>query len=275
MIPSHQSEKTRRSEIVVNRLSALTDYDFSHPHRHEYFEFFCFIQGGGNHMIDFSDVPIESYQMHIVAPGQVHQVNRALDSFGFVYLFTQEALGGGTEIETFLLDHVCFDLNERLPKYIVPENKQDWFRMMTDDIWENSLVNSRVNGLQVANGIQQLCLKCMEWDTWDRSLKSDDYATFRRLLFREFRNLKKVKDYAACLSISEKALNELVKRNTGKSASTLIYEQIVMEARRLLLTGITAKEVAYNLKFDDPAHFSKFFKAQTGLSPTEFRNIHA
>lgn len=275
MIPSHQSEKTKQSKIVVNRLSTLTDYDFSHPHRHEYFEFFCFLNGGGEHMIDFTDVPIESFQMHIVAPGQVHQVNRALDSHGYVYLFTLDALGAGTEVETFLFDHICYDLNERVPEYRVPAEKHDWFRSMTEDIWENAQDASRVKSLQVGNAIQQLCLKCMEWDNKGNALKSDDYAAFRRLLFREFRRLKMVKEYAAALSVTEKSLNELVKKHTGKSASVVIYEQVIMEAKRLLLTGMTAKEAAYNLNFDDPAHFSKFFKAQTGISPTEFRNVHA
>ena len=77
MIPTHSSDKTNRGEVIVNRLSTLSDYDFSEPHRHNYFEFFCFLEGGGHHIIDFREVPIESNSIHIVAPGQVHQVNRA------------------------------------------------------------------------------------------------------------------------------------------------------------------------------------------------------
>ncbi|MDC1385752.1 helix-turn-helix domain-containing protein [Crocinitomicaceae bacterium] len=49
----------------------------------------------------------------------------------------------------------------------------------------------------------------------------------------------------------------------------------MLEAKRLLQTGMSAKEVAYDLNFDDPGHFSKFFKSKTGCSPSEFRNVHA
>lgn len=254
-------------------MSTLNDYDFSHPHRHEYFEFFCFVQGGGMHNIDFKDVPIHSYSIQIVAPGQVHEVKRELNSFGYVFLFELEALDAPSEIEAFLFDHICYDLDERIPEYLVPENKYAWFDMFTDSIWEDYQASNSLQQLNMRTAIQQLCVKAMEWDRQSCSLKSGEYANFRRLLFSEFRRLKKVKEYAGILNMSEKSLNEMVKRNTGKSASTVIYDQIVMEAKRLLQTGMSAKETAYDLNFDDPAHFSKFFKAQTGISPSDFRNV--
>ncbi|XOV67511.1 MAG: helix-turn-helix domain-containing protein [Fluviicola sp.] len=274
MIPTHQSEKTKATKIVVNRLSSLTEYDFSHPHRHDYFEFFCFVKGGGTHEIDFTDVPIQSFSMHIVAPGQVHRVNRNLDSNGFVFLFQFEGLQAPNVIANFLFDHICHDLDERVPEYLVPEDKHAWFETMLFSIWEDYNKESSLSTLQIQTGIQQLCLKCMEWDHQESPLLSNDYGQFRRMLFQDFRSKKKVKEYAAALNMTEKSLNEMVKEHTGKSASKIIYNQIVLEAKRLLLTGIAAKEAAYELGFDDPAHFSKFFKAQTGQSPSEFRNVH-
>ena len=76
MIPIHNSDKTKRKEVLVNRLSTLNDYDFSEPHRHDYFEFFYFEKGGGNHVIDFKEFEIQENSIQIVAPGQVHQINR-------------------------------------------------------------------------------------------------------------------------------------------------------------------------------------------------------
>lgn len=274
MIPTHQSERTKNTQIVVNKLSTLNEYDFSHPHRHEYYEFFCFENGGGTHDIDFKEVPIQSFSIHIVAPGQVHQVKRELDSNGFIFLFQLDSLQAPIELSGFLFDHVCHDLDERIPEYSVPEEKQAWFLTVLDSIWEDYQSESSLSELQVRTGIQQLTLKCMEWDQQDSSLFSSEYAQFRRLLFQKFRSIKKVKEYASELNLTEKALNELVKEHTGKSASRVIYDQIVLEAKRLLLTGMTAKSVAYDLGFEDPAHFSKFFKAQTDISPSEFRKVH-
>ena len=96
------------------------------------------------------------------------------------------------------------------------------------------------------------------------------YVSFRKLLLTNFREFKKVKEYAEQLCVSEKVLGELVKQRTGKSTSEVIYDQIILEAKRLLLTGISTKETAYSLNFKDPAHFSKFFKSKVGCSPSEF-----
>ena len=73
MIPTHESNQTSKKEIIVNQLKQLNDYDFNAAHRHNYFEFFYFIKGGGTHKIDFIDFPIKEGSVHIVGPGQVHR----------------------------------------------------------------------------------------------------------------------------------------------------------------------------------------------------------
>jgi AraC family transcriptional regulator, transcriptional activator of pobA len=274
MIPTHNSEKTNRREIIVNRLSTLNEYDFSEPHRHNYFEFFCFIEGGGNHVIDFKKLPIKSNSIHIVAPGQVHQVNRELDSNGFVYLFELQSINGPSEIMDFLFDHICYGVDEIHPTYDINDRDHEAFKMLTDIIWNAQEGKSNLNHLLIQNAIQSLCIKCMELKGDNGVKAKSEYSEFRKLLFKEFREVKKVKEYADRLNITEKALNEIVKKQTGNSTSQIIYNQIILEAKRLLQTGMSAKEVAYDLNFDDPAHFSKFFKSKTNLSPSEFRKVH-
>lgn len=274
-IPTHHSDKTNRREIIVNQLSTLNEYDFSEPHRHNYFEFFCFLKGGGSHIIDFKKVPIESMSIHIVAPGQVHQVNRELNSNGFVYLFELGALNAPDPIYEFLFDHICYSIDEISPAYSLGEESSSFIAMVTDTVWNAKQSASTLNQLTIQNSIQSLCIKCMEKIGVKGERKKSEYTEFRKLLFERFRTLKKVKDYAEYLNISEKALNELVKSNVGKSASQVIYNQVVLEGKRLLLTGMSSKEVAYDLNFDDPAHFSKFFKSKTGYSPTEFLKVQA
>lgn len=106
------------------------------------------------------------------------------------------------------------------------------------------------------------------------NLHQSHYIAFRRLLNSEYKTLKKVTDYAALLNLTEKQLNEIVFKRTGETVSALIFKQVILEAKRLLNTGIPAKEVSYALNFLEPGHFSKFFKNQTGISPSEFKKIH-
>ena len=226
-------------------------------------------------MIDFKKIPITSNSIHIVAPGQVHQVNRELDSNGFVYLFELDALNGPSEIADFLFDHICFSVDEINPAYKFNEVDHGMLRMLTDAIWAAQSDKTTLNQLKIQNSIQSLCIKCMDLLGEISEKPKSEYSEFRKLLFNEFRNLKKVSQYAERLNLTEKSLNEIVKSQTGTSTSQVIYNQIIIEAKRLLQTGMSAKEIAYDLNFDDPAHFSKFFKSKTGYSPTEFRKVQA
>ena len=194
---------------------------------------------------------------------------------GFVYLFELDSINAPSEIIEFLFDHVCFDVDEVSPTYIIAKKESKSFTMLTEMIWDAQSNSGNLKDLIVQNAIQSLCIKCMDSDQ-DRNHKAtSEYSEFRKLLFREFKTIKKVKDYAERLNITEKSLNEMVKAQTGKSTSQVIYNQIILEAKRLLQTGMSSKEISYDLNFEDPSHFSKFFKSKTGYSPSEFRNVHA
>ena len=78
--------------------------------------------------------------------------------------------------------------------------------------------------------------------------------------------------YAAMMNISELYLNEAVKAVTGLNVSTFIRCQVILTAKRqLAYTSLSAQQVAISLGYDDYAYFSKIFKKETGLSPTQYR----
>lgn len=278
MIPIHDIAESKKRDIQINQLETLTHYDSSEPHRHNYFEFFYFQKGGGTHIIDFVEFPIKSHAIHIVAPGQVHQVKRELDSNGFVFLFDINSFDHHKTIENFLLDHICLDVTEFNPCYHFPASLNEEINFVVNKAWREFNSDEALKNQFVLNQLSELMLYCMRLKTTDVSQLDPKqnlvYVAFRRLLNKEFKTLKKVMDYASMLSITEKHLNEIVYSKTGETVSSLIYKQQILEAKRLLNTGLTAKEVSYELNFADPGHFSKFFKSQTGLSPSEFRNVH-
>jgi len=87
-----------------------------------------------------------------------------------------------------------------------------------------------------------------------------------------YKKLHQVQDYAALLNKSPKTLSNLFSKHNQKTPLQIIRERITLEAKRLMLyTDVTFKEIAYDLGFDDPTGFSRFFKSQTGSSPSNFR----
>jgi AraC-like DNA-binding protein len=82
-----------------------------------------------------------------------------------------------------------------------------------------------------------------------------------------------VNDYADKLAVTPDYLNKTVKSITGKSAKEHIQSKLIVEAKRsLLFSGLSGKELAYTLGFEESAHFNNFFKKNTGLTPTEFKS---
>lgn len=76
------------------------------------------------------------------------------------------------------------------------------------------------------------------------------------------------------LSMSPSYLSELLVKETGKNARQHIQDNIIDRAKMLLLgSNDQVRQVAFGLGFEYPQHFSKFFKAQTGMTPAEYRRL--
>lgn len=85
--------------------------------------------------------------------------------------------------------------------------------------------------------------------------------------------LRTPKDYADKLAIHVNHLNKVLRENTGRTTSDFISSRIAQEAKILLKqTDWNISEIAYSLGFEEVAHFSNFFKKQSGVSPLAFRS---
>ena len=95
---------------------------------------------------------------------------------------------------------------------------------------------------------------------------------FQAKVNESFQELHEVGDYAAMLHISAGHLSEVVKMHSGKPAIKHIHERLTLEARRLLFhTDHSLKEIAFTLGFSDPSYFNRFFKRETGQTPSDYR----
>lgn len=85
--------------------------------------------------------------------------------------------------------------------------------------------------------------------------------------------LPDVKYFSSLLNLSPYYLSDLLNKYTGKTTLEHIHLQLIDKAKTLLLgTNDSVSEVAYNLGFEHPSHFTKLFKNRTGLAPKEFRS---
>jgi AraC family transcriptional regulator, transcriptional activator of pobA len=86
------------------------------------------------------------------------------------------------------------------------------------------------------------------------------------------KRLPSVTQMAEKLNMSRRYLSDLLKQETGKTAIELIHLSLINEAKnRLRVKDQNISEIAFQLGFDNLSYFSKLFRKETGVSPTEFK----
>lgn len=94
----------------------------------------------------------------------------------------------------------------------------------------------------------------------------------RRLVDRHFRDNWSIESYVAALGTTPHLLAKACREAFGLSAKEFITQRRLLEAKRLLaFTVRSVEDIGYEIGIRDPAYFSRFFRAQTGLSPSEWR----
>ena len=243
-------------------------------HRHNFFFILFLEKGKGEHSIDFTSYPVDDYSVFFMRPGQVHQLTLKRGSKGYIIQFNREFYTPIEEPVNFVLRKVstknhCPLSAERFRKlrsqldYIFEEytEKQDRYKQVIKEYLEIlfiELVRQSKNPKEIANN--------------DNQYSHEQYEELLELLQKHSVTKKKVTHYAEMMHLTTFQINKITKEIINKTCSQLINEQIVLEAKRnLLATTNQVNQIAFDLGFEDPSYFIRFFKKQTGHTPEVFR----
>ncbi|WP_233889685.1 helix-turn-helix domain-containing protein [Paraburkholderia flagellata] len=103
--------------------------------------------------------------------------------------------------------------------------------------------------------------------------RSQQIRRFRELIAQHFREHRPVEFYAAALDVTPPQLGRICREELGSSPTALINDHLIREAQRdLVYSGMTVKQIAHSLGFEDSAYFSRYFRKQTGATPREFQS---
>ena len=258
-------------------------YDRSHgkadePHRHDYYTVLLTEETEGIHHLDYQPYPFDSHQVHFVGPGQIHQVELGQRPEGLVITFSRDFLIANNIPESFITNLSLFRPFGDGSPLVVDEETFQQLKTFTQQMKACAPKQLRY-GRQAQGALLQLFLiYCNHSQGVNPHQLDEENKTvcllrdFKNLVDRRFHQWHKVLDYASEINISPKHLSHSVKSLTGKTAKEIIQDRLVLEAKRSLLhTRLSVKEVAYQLGFEEPLHFSSFFKHQVGISPSDFR----
>lgn len=247
------------------------------PHRHDSYLMVFFTNGSGLHEVDFDQFEIKRGSLFVLQPGQMHHWSLSEDIEGFVIIFSQELYNlyfGQKKINEYNFYH---SIHNR-PEMVFEENEIPKLLPYFDLLIQE---NSQENKMQLDKMLNLLDCIHIEIsrkysETYSHQAHSYNVKinTFEMLLEQYFTSEKLPSFYAEKLNITLKHLNRICNEILQKTATEVITDRVILEIKRMLIDKqLAVNEVAFKVGYEDYSYFSRFFKKQTGMSPTEFRNI--
>ena len=261
----------------IYRLDEAPAWAFStQPRRHTFHLLIWITEGTGTHVIDFEEYPLKNGQLHLVAPTQVQYWAVDQRPTGYYIRFTDNLFlfsGMGSFLSRL-------DLFETVEKRQVLEFTVEEAKQITHNLqlisaefqqneigWVESIV-ARMQLLLISAQRQQRQLR----QTHNVQVGQQITHHFLKLVKQHALTEHKLSFYAAILGVTSGHLSETIKAITGKSASRLIRERIILEAKRQLVhSEQSVAQIAEELHFSDASYFGRFFKRETGQTPSQFR----
>lgn len=232
--------------------------------------------GAGILKVDMNSYPIEKNMLLYFTPGQLMQMDADRSTNGYLVSFSGDFLLLSDKQVSNAFAETSFSEKQSL---IYPE--VDIKNELEDIIGKMQKENASGNPLrkQILSGL--LTVFILYLSSRQEVVKQDRIPDRDRDMVRKFMSLvksnfltkKMVTDYASELCVSPNYLNRIVKKISGFTASHHIQQCIITEAKRqALYSDMSMKEVAYSLGFNDYAHFSKFFKNNSGTNFSCFKS---
>jgi len=173
---------------------------------------------------------------------------------------------------------ILFFGTQDIPIITIPQEQLNRFNLLHDVFIEEFSTPDNIQGDMLQMLLKRLIImstRLAKEQLIVKTLGNEQIDTIRRFNFlvdMHFRTKRKVADYAELLHKSPKTLSNLFAIYNQKSPQQIILERIALEAKRLInFTDKQNQEIAYELGFNDPAHFSRFFKKMTQMTPSDYR----
>lgn len=226
--------------------------------------------------IDGYDISLEQHQVMFCTPLNVIEVNK--ESGIIAIVFNREFYCIRDHDHEVSCNGILFLGSSQPPVITLCEKDIRSFEAMFVLFKEEFETRDHVQGEMLRVILKRLLIKSTRLIKEMRTvndLPSNVLDTIRRFhLYVEqyFKEKHKVSDYAELLHKSPKTLSNMFKKAKYPTPLSIINDRIIIEAKRLLLfSNKTAEEIAYELGYNEGAHFSKFFKSHTQIPPVSFR----
>jgi len=236
----------------------------------------------GRHTYDYQEGTLV-----FIAPGQVVSVDNEREAYqpkGLALIFHHDLLLG-TRLSGHMTDYTFFGYQSNEALHLSERERKlllDCFSKIGYELEQN--IDNHSKRLIVSN-IELFLNYCVRF--YDRqfitreNVHKGTIEKFENLLNNYFQSdkprnlgLPSVSSCAEELNLSSNYFGDLVKKETGKSAQEYIQDKVLETAKgRIFDHTKSISQIAYDLGFRYPQHFTRLFKQKVGMSPVEYRRM--
>jgi AraC-like DNA-binding protein len=270
--------------FTIRKICDFNDDEIEHnlmPHLHDFYSIFWIESGEAIHATEFVEYSLTADTILFVPPGLKHRMYIDKSVGGTYMLFNEEFIQFNRQNIQPLKNYRLFNNPEFKSLITIAPSQKEKLENITNLIL-NEIKNKDEYSEEIVLNLLHLFLlesrRIFDLQNWvpkevAETTPDNTIIKFKQLIEENFAKEKNVSPYAEMLNMNPSCLNELSKRVTGITAGELIRNRVIEETKKLLFSSrMSGKEIAYELGFDDPAYFSRFFKKYTGTTLKEFRD---
>lgn len=278
---------------TLHPLVSVIDFSKADPRRLQrtYFGFYlvllkdvmCGDLRYGKHTYDYQEGTLVFF-----APGQILDLEPGEALYqpkGHGVIFHQDLIMG-TALGRHINDYSFFNYNANEALHVSERERQIILDCFSKVSYELERAVDKHSKKLIASNIQLLLDYCDRF--YDRQFITRDNANqsiigkFEALVHGYFSSdqprksgLPSVAYFAEELHLSPNYLGDMMKKETGKSAQEHIQFKLINLAKELIHDPEKSiSQIAYELGFKYPQHFSRLFKNETGYTPVEYRSLN-
>jgi AraC family transcriptional activator of pobA len=267
--------------ISIKDLYSKNKKQLTLPHRTDFYHIIWIEKGSPTHLVDFHPVRVAKNSILFINKSQVHLFDSHDKYDGKVILFTNRFFCKNQDDVDFLNTTILFnDLLEITPLKLdgIKNTLQSLIQLIEaeltngDDAVQRSILQNHLHNFLLVCDREK---RRQGFKEIPKGADRDYSILFTSLVNEHFSKIRSVHEYAEMMHVPEKRLSRATARVLGKSPKEIISARVLLEIKRVLVhTNKSIKEIGFDLEFNEPTNFIKYFRQQTGQTPSEFREIH-
>lgn len=249
---------------------------FNKPKQIDTYKILWIKEGNGTYSIDFKSYSFNGNVLLFLSPGQVFSVSSEKIKEAYQLSFVKDFYCVQTHDAEIACNGVLFNSIYLNPFIYPSENKSKKLYFIINLLIEEFELADTAQYDMLQSYLKQFIILSLrlkkETTNTTEDIETKLFKDFSLLVEQNFKKLHSVTDYANRLGISPKSLTKHLHKLGSKTPSDLIKNRIITEAKRqLLYSNEAVKHISFDLGFNDPAYFSRFFTKAVGASPLQFK----